>query len=181
MRASFSEGSVLTTAYIGLGSNRGDRLAHLRRAVSFLSERAGRVCSLSSVYETAPVGVTGQRRFLNAAAGVETDLGARGFFEELQRIEVLLGRVRAECWGPRSIDLDLLLFGSARLESSDLTVPHPRMLERRFVLEPLAEIAGGAAIPGAGGTVSGWLSSLPRSEWKESRVEPAFGSFALRS
>lgn len=152
----------LTSAYVALGSNRGERLGYLRRAVAALSERAGEVKAVSSVYETEPVGVTDQPPFLNAAVQVDTPMSARAFFETLQETERRLGRRPSRRWGPREIDLDLLLFGSLCIESRGLTIPHPRMLERRFVLEPLAEIAPGAAHPRLGGRISDWLASLSR-------------------
>ena len=157
-----ADAEPLTSAYVGIGSNRGERLGYLRRAVAALSERAGEVKAVSSVYETEPVGVADQPPFLNAAVQVDTPMSARAFFETLQETERRLGRRPSHRWGPREIDLDLLLFGARCVESADLTIPHPRMLERRFVLEPLAEIAPDAAHPRLGGRISDWLASLSR-------------------
>ncbi len=156
------DGEPLSSAYVGLGSNRGGRLGYLRDAVAALSERAGEVKAVSSVYETEPVGVTNQPPFLNAAVQVDTPMSARAFFETLQETERRLGRRPSQRWGPREIDLDLLLFGSRCIESGGLTIPHPRMLQRRFVLEPLAEIAPDAVHPRLGGRISDWLASLSR-------------------
>jgi 2-amino-4-hydroxy-6-hydroxymethyldihydropteridine diphosphokinase len=136
----------VTTAYVGLGSNVGDRLAHLRRAVELLRGTVV-VANVSSVYDTEPVGPS-QDRFLNAVVEVTTDLGPRELLVELKRIEGVLGREPRERWGPREVDLDLLLYGDERVEEGDLVVPHPLMHERAFVLVPLAEIAPDVEIPG---------------------------------
>ncbi len=137
------------TAFIGLGSNVGDRRAliegaaeRLRKAPLVLDVR------LSSLYETHPVGgPPGQGMYLNAAARVETGLQARGLLSLLMATEHELGRQRHEHWGPRTIDLDLLLFDDEVIETSDLVVPHPRMHERWFVLAPLAELASEVVHP----------------------------------
>jgi 2-amino-4-hydroxy-6-hydroxymethyldihydropteridine diphosphokinase len=134
-------------AYIGLGSNLGDREGTLRAALERLSEFGP--LRVSSFRETDPVGLTDQPRFLNAAAELETDLGARELLERLFEIERELGRERsAETrWGPRTIDLDLLLYGEETIDEPGLTVPHPRLAERRFALEPLHELAPDLALP----------------------------------
>jgi 2-amino-4-hydroxy-6-hydroxymethyldihydropteridine diphosphokinase len=134
---------VAHIAYIALGANLGDRDASIRAAGELLRQTPG-VSSviLSSLYETEPVGgPAGQPTYLNAAARVETDLGARELMDVLLNTEAALGRQRIDKWGPRTIDLDLLLFDDAVINTPDLTVPHPRMHERRFVLHPLVEIA----------------------------------------
>ena len=131
----------MTTAYLGLGSNLGDRLGNLRRAIALLGARSGiRVVRTSSVYETDPVGGPPQGDFLNAVVKVETSLPARAVLEACMAVEAEMGRVRAERWGPRPIDIDLLLFGDERIDEPDLTVPHPRMHERAFVMVPLVEV-----------------------------------------
>ena len=137
-----------TLAYIGLGSNLGDREENLRRALALLEEEVGPV-RVSSVRETDPVGVTEQPRFLNAAAEVRTGLWARELLDRLLSIERRLGRDRsAETrWGPRPIDLDVLLYGDEVIDEPGLTVPHPRLAERRFALEPLHELAPDLALP----------------------------------
>ena len=131
-------------AYIGLGSNLGDRRATLDSALRTISDLTEVVVVECSPYiETDPMGPVTQGRFLNAAAHIRTDLTARQLLDELQSIERAHGRVRdaRERWGPRTLDLDLLLFGELVIDEPGLTVPHPRMHERLFVLEPLAAIA----------------------------------------
>jgi 2-amino-4-hydroxy-6-hydroxymethyldihydropteridine diphosphokinase len=134
-------------AYVGLGSNLGDRERNLRRAVARLAE-LGSVRS-SSVRETDPVGIADQPRFLNAAVELETELAPRDLLDRLLAIERELGRDRAleRRWGPRLVDLDLLLYGDEVVDEPGLTVPHPRLAERRFVLEPLHELDPELALP----------------------------------
>jgi 2-amino-4-hydroxy-6-hydroxymethyldihydropteridine diphosphokinase len=139
-------------AYIGVGANLGDREATMRAALAALDAAPGvRVVAVSSFVETEPVGYLDQPRFLNAAAAVETDLDARGLLDALLAVERELGRTRdGPRYGPRTIDLDLLLFGDERLDEPGLTVPHPRLHERPFVLDPLAELDPELAVPGVG-------------------------------
>jgi 2-amino-4-hydroxy-6-hydroxymethyldihydropteridine diphosphokinase len=139
-------------AYIGVGANLGDREATMRAALAALDATPGvRVVAVSSFVETEPVGYLDQPRFLNAAAAVETDLDARGLLDALLAVERELGRTRdGPRYGPRTIDLDLLLFGDERLDEPGLTVPHPRLHERQFVLDPLAELDPELAVPGVG-------------------------------
>jgi 2-amino-4-hydroxy-6-hydroxymethyldihydropteridine diphosphokinase len=134
-------------AYVGLGANLGDREGSMRRAVELLKE-LGPV-RMASIRETDPVGVSEQPKFLNAAAEVDTELSARDLLERLLAIERQLGRDRSveTRWGPRTIDLDLLLYGSETIDEPGLTVPHPRLAERRFVLEPLHELDPGLRLP----------------------------------
>ncbi len=139
----------MTAAYVGLGSNLGDREDTLRRALELLGTRV-EIDSVSSFRETDPVGVLDQPRFVNAAARVETTLSPRELLDVLLAVERELGRERRERWGPRTIDLDLLLYGDEQLEEPGLTLPHPRLHERRFVLEPLAELNPGLVVPGLG-------------------------------
>jgi len=143
---------VKTTAHIALGSNLGDRLAHLRGALRGLAARADtRVLRVSPVYETAPVGPQDQGAYLNAAAAVQTTLSARALRRVLIGLEDAAGRDRSvQRWGPRTLDLDLLMFGGERIASDALTVPHPRLHERWFVLRPLCDIAAEARVPLAG-------------------------------
>ena len=141
----------MTTGYIGMGSNLGDRRVILEGAVGAVSDLEGvEVVAVSSVYETAPVGVTDQPDFLNMVIGVETSWGARELLDRLLGVEIGFGRERKERWGPRTLDLDLLLFGDMVIDEPGLTVPHPEMTNRRFVLEPLAEIAPGVVHPVSG-------------------------------
>ena len=142
----------MTRAYVGLGANLGDRERTLRAAVEALGAEDGvEVVAVSALRETDPVGVGDQPRFLNGAAELETTLTARELLGRLLAIEQSFGRVRVPGeHGPRTLDLDLLLYGDAQLDEPGLTVPHPRLHERRFVLEPLAELAPGLVVPGRG-------------------------------
>ncbi len=135
-------------AYIGLGSNLGDRRASIERALERL-----RPLRVSSIVETEPWGRADQPTFLNAVAEIVTDLEPEALMTRLAAIERDLGRARAERWGPRTIDLDLLLYGDAEIRGDNLTVPHPRLTQRRFVLEGLAELCPDRAVPGTGRTV----------------------------
>ncbi len=137
-----------TTAYVGIGSNLGDRLENLWEAVRQLARTRGvRFLRSSSVYETSPVGGPKQDDFLNAVVEISTELEPHALLEALQRIENDLGRVRAERFGPRTIDLDLLLYGDEAIDDPDLIVPHPRMRDRAFVVVPLMELGAGDALP----------------------------------
>jgi 2-amino-4-hydroxy-6-hydroxymethyldihydropteridine diphosphokinase len=141
---------VIRRAYLGIGSNLGDRLAHLQAAVEALATEPGiHVVAVSAVYETEPVGGPPQDDFLNAVVAVDTTLDARALLAAAQRAEAAEHRVRAERWGPRTLDVDVLLVGDERIEEPDLQVPHPRMAERAFVLVPLADVA-----PAWSGTVA---------------------------
>ena len=140
---------TVAKAYVSLGSNVGDRLGFLRRAVAMLGEHeAIEVLRTSSVYETDPVGYVDQPPFLNAVAEIETSLSPHELLDACQAIEAALGRVRTVRWGPRTIDLDIALIDDLAIDDERLTVPHPRMAERAFVLVPLAEIAPGARCAG---------------------------------
>jgi pantoate--beta-alanine ligase len=134
----------MVACLLGLGANQGDRVGNLLSAIDLLRAEPGiAVTAVSSFVETAPVGgPAGQERFFNGAAIVETTLSASDLLQVLLVVERKLGRERRERWGPRTIDLDLLLYGDFVIENSTVTVPHPRMHERRFVLEPAVEIAG---------------------------------------
>jgi 2-amino-4-hydroxy-6-hydroxymethyldihydropteridine diphosphokinase len=138
----------MTRAYVGLGSNLGDREATIRAALDALAEEDGiEVVAVSSLRDTEPVGVGPQPRFLNGAAELETTLSARELLDRLLETERRLGRTRVPGeHGPRTIDLDLLLYGDETIDEPGLTIPHPRLHERPFVLEPLAELA--AELPG---------------------------------
>ena len=142
----------MARAYVGLGANIGERAATLSQAVELLSaEENVEVLAVSSFRETDPVGVVDQPPFLNGAAVLETALEPRELLDTLLRVERELGRVRdGTRWGPRTIDLDLLLYDERTLDEPGLRVPHPRLHERRFALEPLAELAPSVEIPGQG-------------------------------
>ena len=149
----------MTLAYVGLGANLGDRESAIRRAAELIG-----AVRLSSVIETEPWGYEDQPRFLNAVAEVETSLPPRRLLDHLLDVERRLGRERVgPQWGPRTIDLDLLLYGEAVIEEPGLVVPHPRLAERRFVLEPLAELIPNRKIPG-NGTVREALAGLQSDE-----------------
>ena len=163
-----------TTAFVGIGSNLGDREAHLQRAIELLSAEDGiEVTRVAEIRETEPVGPVQQGPFLNGAVRIETDLAPREplarllaieehYVELLSRlldIEGRMGRVRRVRFGPRTIDLDLLLYGDQNIDEPGLTVPHPRLHERRFALEPLAELDPGLTIPGSG-PISALLAKL---------------------
>ncbi len=140
----------MSTAYLGLGSNLGDRLSHLAGAVQALNhELRVRVEKASSVYETKPVGVTEQPDFLNLVVEVKTSLSARDLLACCLAIESDLGRVRTKRWGARTIDIDVLWFDGQVINEADLVVPHPRLLKRAFVLVPLAELAPALMVEGS--------------------------------
>jgi 2-amino-4-hydroxy-6-hydroxymethyldihydropteridine diphosphokinase len=148
-------------AYVGVGANLGPREATILRAVDLLAAQPGiELLELSSLVETQPFGVTGQPDFVNGAVSLETTLPPRELLDALLGIERELGRVRTgQLWEPRTIDLDLLLYGDEVVDEPGLTVPHPRLHERRFALEPLAEIEPRLEIPGRG-RVSDLLAEL---------------------
>jgi 2-amino-4-hydroxy-6-hydroxymethyldihydropteridine diphosphokinase len=142
----------VTRAYVGLGANLGDRERTLREAVAVLGAEEGiDVSAVSTLRETEPVGVGEQPLFLNGAAALETTLGAGELLDRLLAVEQRFGRVRvAGEHGPRTLDLDLLLYGDEQIDEPGLAIPHPRLHERRFVLEPLAELDPGLVVPGRG-------------------------------
>jgi len=152
----------MATAYLALGSNLGDRRANLEAALAALrANTAVRVLAVSGFIETEPVGgPPGQGAYLNGAAAVETDLEPHALLTECKRIEKSLGRREGPRWGPRIVDLDILFYGALVLDTPDLTLPHPRLRERRFVLEPLAAIAPDLVDPVTGLTVGELLARL---------------------
>jgi len=152
-------------AAIGLGSNVGDRAAHLRAGVEALRHAASTsLLGVSAFIETLPVGPVTQDPFLNAAAAIETTMPPRELLNFLHRVERSRGRDRETevRWGPRTLDLDLLLYDDLVIDEPGLHVPHPRMHERRFVLEPLAKVLPDALVPGYGLSVRTLLGRLPR-------------------
>ena len=131
----------MTRAYLGIGSNLGERLTYLQLAVDELAAADGvTVVGVSPVYETAPVGGPEQPDYLNAVVAIDTTLTAHELLRVAQGIEVEADRVRTVRWGPRTLDVDVLLVGDERIDDPDLVVPHPRMTERAFVLVPLADL-----------------------------------------
>jgi 2-amino-4-hydroxy-6-hydroxymethyldihydropteridine diphosphokinase len=145
----------LKTAYLSVGSNLGDREANLRAAAERLDARR-----LSPVYETEPVDLKDQPWFLNQVVEIETELMPRQLLALSQRIERELGRVRTVSKGPRTIDVDILLFGAVVMHTRELEIPHPRFAERRFVLVPLADLAPGLRHPVTGQSVRAMLAAL---------------------
>ena len=163
-------------AFIGLGSNLGDRYRYLQRAVEMIdSHEQIELVSTSSIYETDPVGYTEQDPFLNMAIHVKTSLSAHALLDVLNEIEHELGRKREIKWGPRTLDLDILLYNRESINTEKLTVPHPRMLERAFVMVPLLEIES-APLPGRQGGIS--ISDKEGVRiWKQKNGEGAFALF----
>jgi 2-amino-4-hydroxy-6-hydroxymethyldihydropteridine diphosphokinase len=150
----------LKVVYLGLGSNVGDRERNLLRALDELQGRGLRSRRLSSLYETEPVGLREQHWFLNQVAEFETELFPLQLLQRIRRVEKALGRRRTVVNGPRTIDIDILLYGNAVVKTADLTVPHPRYRERRFVLEPLAELNAAMRDPETGQTVATILDAV---------------------
>jgi 2-amino-4-hydroxy-6-hydroxymethyldihydropteridine diphosphokinase len=152
---------MLTRAAVALGSNLGNRAGHLRYGASRLTALL-RDLRVSSYFETAPVGVPlGQPRFLNAAAVGETRLPPQELLRAMLAIEAERGRLRPYTGAPRTLDLDLILYGDRVIDEPELVVPHPRFRERRFVLEPLAEVAADLVDPSTGKTIEQLLNLLP--------------------
>lgn len=149
--------------YLSLGSNLDDRAANLRNAIGKLAE-LGRVEGVSAFYETEPVGLTAQPWFLNCAAKLDTEKMPRQLITGILNLEQQMGRQRKQKNGPRIIDIDILLFGTSIIETAGLTVPHPRMHERRFVLEPLAEIAPDVRHPVFKRTIRELRDGLPAGQ-----------------
>lgn len=158
-------------AYVALGSNLADREARLEAASRALAATPGtQVEAASRVYETAPVGVPGQGPYLNAVLQLRTSLSPRALWQRLQAIEREAGRLREQesvRWGPRCLDLDLLLYAQVCLSEPDLEIPHPRLHERAFVLEPLCELAADLVHPRLGGALCDWAAACrdPAAVW----------------
>ncbi|MCS1352404.1 2-amino-4-hydroxy-6-hydroxymethyldihydropteridine diphosphokinase [Mechercharimyces sp. CAU 1602] len=146
-------------AYLGLGSNLGEREHYLREAIiRLIQPPQNRLEAVSSLYETAPVGYVDQPHFLNMVIAMRTSLSPQDLLREALAIEQQLERVREVRWGPRTIDIDLLLYGEQKIVTEELSIPHPRMHERAFVLLPLVEIAPHVPIVGSGKTASQWMA-----------------------
>lgn len=160
----------MTVAYVGIGSNVGERRTFCRAAVQALTELSGiELTGVSSLYETSPLGGPPQRSFVNLVVRVDTDLDPRGLLGACQMVERRLGREPSDIhWGPRVVDLDILLFGEEKVSDPDLEIPHPRIAQRRFVLVPLLEIDARASDPW--GAV--YADYLDEAEGKVELLEP---------
>lgn len=162
-------GEESVTAYLGLGSNLGDRRASMRAAVEALNAHPHIQVDLdrgvAPLYETSPVGgPVEQPPYLNSVARITTTLTPHDLLAAARTIEIEIGRTRGERWGPRVIDIDILLYAELVLRDEILSIPHPRMHERRFVLEPLSEIAGGLVHPGMGRTIADLARECPTGD-----------------
>jgi 2-amino-4-hydroxy-6-hydroxymethyldihydropteridine diphosphokinase len=162
----------MTSVYIGIGSNLGDRQVNCLRAVERMDRMAGcRITGCSDWFLTKPVGVEGQEWYVNGVASLTTDISPQDLLKRLLRIEADMGRVRRERWGPRNIDLDILLFGQEIIHEPDLKIPHPRMHLRRFVLEPMTQLAPDLIHPGLGLSIKVLLKKLPGDDQVVTRMK----------
>ena len=152
-------------AYIGIGSNIGSPLENCKRSLALLDEHARiEIIAHSSFYETEPIGPTDQNWFVNAVAEISTDMEPILLLDTLLAIEIAMGRIRNEKWGPRIIDLDILLYGKSVIKNDRLEIPHPEMIKRRFVLAPLSELAAESIHPTENKTIQQLLSELPEDK-----------------
>lgn len=170
------------TAYIGLGSNLEDRLQYLKDAIFLLDDcKDIKVIDTSSIYETDPVGYENQANFLNMVVKITTNLSSHALLEACMEIERTLGRKRDIRWGPRTIDLDILLYNHENIETERLIIPHPRMSARAFVLIPLLEVSGNIMLPSMEKPLELWLNDLPDKEgvrlWKRKNGGDVFALF----
>ena len=151
----------MTAVYLGLGSNIGNRKENIRQALDQLQTADLRLLRVSSLYETEPMGFHDQPWFLNQVAEFATELSPLQVLKRIQDVEKTLGRKREIVNGPRTIDIDILLFGDVIMKTADLTIPHPRYRERRFVLEPLLELNPALKDPETGQSLSAMMASIP--------------------
>ncbi|MFP7300239.1 2-amino-4-hydroxy-6-hydroxymethyldihydropteridine diphosphokinase [Neobacillus niacini] len=167
------------TAFIALGSNIENRYDYLTKAIEKLAKHPKiKLVNTSSIYETDPVGYEEQDLFLNMVIEVDTDCSALELLDFCLKVELELGRKRERVWGPRTVDLDILLYNQENITSEKLIVPHPRMLERNFVLIPLSEINPDIIIPNTEKPLEAWIKELPNKEgvrvWKRKNGEDVF-------
>jgi len=155
--------NFMHTAYIGIGSNLGNREDNCERAIRLLTEHGIRITKRSSMIETEPWGVEEQPKFINMAAEIETALSPEDLLHLLKKIEVDAGRLPASRWGPRIIDLDILLYDDLIMKTGELEIPHPGISEREFVLKPLAEIAPDKVHPVLKKSIKSLSSQFPRN------------------
>ena len=152
----------MPSVFIGIGSNLGDRQKNCLRAVELMDRMADcRITGYSDWYLTKPVGVEGQEWYVNGVVSLTTDISPQDLLKRLLKIEANMGRIRIERWGPRSIDLDILMFGQEIIQESNLKIPHPRMHLRRFVLEPMTQLAPNLVHPELGLSMKVLLENLP--------------------
>lgn len=166
-------------AYIALGSNLGDRFNYLKKSILLLENHEKiKVVNTSSIYETEPVGYADQDQFLNMAVQVSTSLDPLALLDVCLKIENELGRKREVRWGPRTLDLDILLYNHENIETENLTIPHPRMTERAFVILPLLEMDPNMMLPMMEEPLKSFLKSKPDQEgvriWKQKNGEDVF-------
>lgn len=167
------------SVYIGFGSNIGDRLTHIQNAIEFLSKTEGiTLRKISSIYTTDPVGYEEQAQFLNGVAAIQTTLSPLSLIHTLKDIETTIGRQHRIRWGPREIDLDILIYGDLWVQTEELVIPHPEMHLRGFVLVPLAEIAPNLVHPVFQETIQALHNHLKDSEFVVKKEDYALCSFS---
>ncbi len=169
-------------AYLAIGSNMGDRFNHLKNALQLLNnEKELKLVNASSIYETDPVGYENQGPFLNMVIAINTGLSPEDLLKLCLKIEIDLGRKREIRWGPRTLDLDILLYNQENIETEDLIVPHPRMHLRAFVMIPLLEINDNINVPMIEKPMKLWVENLPDKKgvriWKRKNGEDVFALF----
>lgn len=168
-------------AYLSIGSNMGDRVKIFREAIQLLDGNEVKILDSSSLYETDPVGYTEQDCFLNAVLKISTSLSPEALLKKCMAVEKELGRKREIRWGPRTLDLDILLYNQENIETKSLIIPHPRMLERAFVIIPLMEINKQIKLPNVSASLDAILQQIPDKEgvrlWKRKNGEGVYGLF----